>query len=381
MEYGLHCESVSCSKGLIVLLLMLMHGGSRATREEFIQALLIDYDSRIQPNFENDSYTDVNVSLFINSVDSISEQTMDLKLNMFIQQEWIDERLQFYGLIDSAFLELDSKLIDLIWVPDLYVTNEKSASFHDVTVPNKMLHLYENGRIVYRLRASITAACPMKLHKYPLDSQVCALYIQSFAFTRNNLRFRWRKVNPIQTNENMELPQFELREHHVSECLSFGGDTEGNFTCIQLQMSFNRNIGYFVIQVYIPTILIVLLSWVSFWLSIDAVPARISLGILTVLTLTNQRTNMASSVPQVSYIKALDVWMAVCLGFVFAAMLEYALVNVMERKDVQKSDSFDPDLSKVKVQKRGEQIDRISRLAFPLVFLGFCALYWIVYTV
>lgn len=71
---------------------------------------------------------------------------------MFIQQEWVDSRLQFYGLIDSDYLELDSKLIDLIWVPDLYVTNEKKASFHDVTVPNKMLHLYENGRVVYRLR-------------------------------------------------------------------------------------------------------------------------------------------------------------------------------------------------------------------------------------
>ncbi|XP_033752004.1 glycine receptor subunit alpha-2-like [Pecten maximus] len=379
MGYGWHCERLSCSRGVFVLLMMLMNGGSKATREEFIQALLIDYDSRIQPNFENDSYTDVNVSLFINSVDSISEQTMDLQLNMFIQQEWIDARLQFYDLI-SGYLELDSKLIDLIWVPDLYVTNEKKASFHDVTVPNKMLHLYDNGRIVYRLRVSVTASCPMKLHKYPMDSQICALYMQSFAFTRNNLRFRWRKVNPIQTNEKMELPQFDLQEHHVTESLGecVGG---GNFTCIQLEMHFNRNIGYFVIQVYIPTILIVLLSWVSFWLSIDAVPARISLGILTVLTLTNQRTTLASSVPQVSYIKALDVWMAVCLGFVFAAMLEYALVNVMERKDGKKCDSIDPDVTKMKVRKRGEQIDRISRLAFPLVFMGFCALYWIVYTI
>ena len=109
----------------------------------------------------------------------------------------------------------------------------------------------------------------------------------------------------------------------------------GNFTCIKVNMFFDRNVGFYIIQVYVPTILIVLLSWVSFWLSIEAVPARISLGILTVLTLTNQRTNLASSVPAVSYVKAMDVWMAVCLCFVFAAMLEYALVNVMERKVVR----------------------------------------------
>ena len=34
--------------------------------------------------------------------------------------------------------------------------------------------------------------------------------------------------------------------------------------------------------------LVVILSWVSFWIDIDAVPARITLGLLTVLTMTTQ---------------------------------------------------------------------------------------------
>lgn len=36
--------------------------------------------------------------------------------------------------------------------------------------------------------------------------------------------------------------------------------------------------GYFTIQTYIPCILTVVLSWVSFWIKSDATPARTALG-------------------------------------------------------------------------------------------------------
>ena len=93
-----------------------------------------------------------------------------------------------------------------------------------------------------------------------------------------------------------------------------------------------RQIGFFLIQIYIPTILIVILSWVSFWLNIDAAPARVSIGLLTVLTMTTQSTATNASLPKVSYVKALDIWFSLCLIFVFSGLLEFAIVNVMSRR-------------------------------------------------
>lgn len=48
-----------------------------------------------------------------------------------------------------------------------------------------------------------------------------------------------------------------------------------------IYFELSRRMGYFTIQTYIPCILTVVLSWVSFWIKKDATPARTALGKIT----------------------------------------------------------------------------------------------------
>lgn len=52
----------------------------------------------------------------------------------------------------------------------------------------------------------------------------------------------------------------------------------GDYVVLTVFFDLSRRMGYFTIQTYIPCTLIVVLSWVSFWINKDAVPARTSLG-------------------------------------------------------------------------------------------------------
>ena len=112
-----------------------------------------------------------------------------------------------------------------------------------------------------------------------------------------------------------------------------------SYTCVKLEIHLQRNMGYYMTQVYIPSMMIVVLSWVSFWLDFEAVPARISLGLLTVLTMTTQSSGARASLPKVSYVKAIDVWMAVCLLFVFLALVQFAYVNVLSRVEKRRKNT------------------------------------------
>ena len=130
----------------------------------------------------------------------------------------------------------------------------------------------------------------------------------------------------------------------------------GKFSCIQCNFILNRSMGYFLVQLYIPTFLIVILSWMSFWINIEAAPARTSLGVTTVLMITTQTSSSRSSLPKVSYIKALDVWMATCLLFVFSALLEYAVVNFLSRQT--KIKMRDRLKEKKRVMKQGRKFQQ-----------------------
>ena len=60
----------------------------------------------------------------------------------------------------------------------------------------------------------------------------------------------------------------------------------GNFSVLDLRFVFTRRIGHYLTRVYIPAILIVSMSWLSFFIDPTSVPARVALSIMTVLTMT-----------------------------------------------------------------------------------------------
>ncbi|TNN71289.1 Glycine receptor subunit alpha-4 [Liparis tanakae] len=287
------------------------------------------YDARIRPNFKGPA-VNVTCNIFINSFGSITETTMDYRLNVFLRQKWNDPRLAYSEYPDDS-LDLDPSMLDSIWKPDLFFANEKGANFHEVTTDNKLLRIFQDGSVLYSIRLTLTLSCPMDLKNFPMDIQTCTMQLESFGYTMNDLIFEWLSENPVQVADDLTLPQFVLKEEKDLGYCTKHYNT-GQFTCIEVKFHLERQMGYYLIQMYIPSLLIVILSWVSFWINMDAAPARVGLGITTVLTMTTQSSGSRASLPKVSYVKAIDIWMAVCLLFVFAALLEYAAVNFVSRQ-------------------------------------------------
>ncbi|KAH8420677.1 hypothetical protein KR222_000089 [Zaprionus bogoriensis] len=353
------------------------------------------------------------------SLDSINEESMTYVTDIFLAQSWRDPRLRLPENMSEQYRILDVDWLHSIWRPDCFFKNAKKVTFHEMSIPNHYLWLYHDKTLLYMSKLTLVLSCAMKFESYPHDTQICSMMIESLSHTVEDLVFIWNMTDPLVVNAEIELPQLDISNNYTTDCTieySTGrwADTmrvsglilqylpSGNFTCLAIVFNLRRRLGYHLFHTYIPSALIVVMSWISFWIKPEAIPARVTLGVTSLLTLATQNTQSQQSLPPVSYVKAIDVWMSSCSVFVFLSLMEFAVVNnymgpVATKAMKGYSDENITDLDDLKrvLQHHHREsiiepqydtfchghataiyIDKFSRFFFPFSFFILNIVYW-----
>ncbi|XP_027641775.1 gamma-aminobutyric acid receptor subunit rho-1 isoform X5 [Falco naumanni] len=234
-----------------------------------------DHDFSMRPGFGGPAIP-VGVDVQVESLDSISEVDMDFTMTLYLRHYWKDERLSFPSTNNQS-MTFDGRLVKKIWVPDMFFVHSKRSFIHDTTTDNVMLRVQPDGKVLYSLRVTVTAMCNMDFSRFPLDTQTCSLEIESYAYTEDDLMLYWKNGNDsLKTDERISLSQFLIQEFHTTTKLAFYSST-GWYNRLYINFTLRRHIFFFLLQTYFPATLMVMLSWVSFWIDRRAVPARVPL--------------------------------------------------------------------------------------------------------
>ncbi|KAI8504431.1 Glycine receptor subunit alpha-3 [Branchiostoma belcheri] len=307
---------------------------------------------------------EVVCSIYIDSLGSFSEKTMDFDLSLILGCQWRDERL---ANITSEHVSLPEGME--IWKPAIDVVSKDSTDY-----PSVLSVSPEGNVLMMQWRRSedsvglgdllVSRDTPVVTRTSGLHSQLSLETVESFAYvnsllypelicvyqgvtcdyreSENCLRAQCTSVEKITTEQCRTCNYFsgkckngtdELAVRKPEDCvfgLLMASDGDLVFTTAELRFTLRRRLSYHMLQIYIPSISIVAMSWVSFWISIESSPARTALGVTTVLTMITQ-SGRPIPMPEVSYVRAVDVWLLVCQLFVFLALIEYAAVNYISR--------------------------------------------------
>nr|XP_060620955.1 gamma-aminobutyric acid receptor subunit alpha-6 isoform X2 [Anolis sagrei ordinatus] len=305
-----------------------------------LDKLLDGYDNRLRPGFGGrgtpGAVTEVKTDIYVTSFGPVSDVEMEYTMDVFFRQTWVDERLKFGG--PTEILRLNNLMVSKIWTPDTFFRNGKKSIAHNMTTPNKLFRIMQNGTILYTMRLTINADCPMRLVNFPMDGHACPLKFGSYAYPKSEIIYTWKK-GPLYSveipQESSSLLQYDLIGQTVSsETIK---SNTGEYVIMTVYFHLQRKMGYFMIQIYTPCIMTVILSQVSFWINKESVPARTVFGITTVLTMTTLSISARHSLPKVSYATAMDWFIAVCFAFVFSALIEFAAVNYFTNLQTQRA--------------------------------------------
>uniref|UniRef100_A0A646QDA8 Glycine receptor subunit alpha-3 n=1 Tax=Hemiscolopendra marginata TaxID=943146 RepID=A0A646QDA8_9MYRI len=353
-----------------------------------LDALITDsslYDSRI-PSVDDDGMSNVKVDLRIRNIWNIDQKSMDCKMNILLTFKWIDNRL---ANISNYVIPLTNpEIIDKIWIPEMFFSNSKTGKFHKVAVPNQIMLIDPSGDINLVRRYYVHFTCAMDFRRYPFDDQECSLEISHIR--RHPGKFVWNAGhNSVSVHPQVKLPQFVVDFLDAREC----GDVyslDPKTDCLKAVIHFRRRFGFFLVNVYVPSVMIVMVSWTGFWIDINSAPARISLSVTTLLTISTKASSLQSMTAEVSYIKAIDVWMGVCMGIVFFSLVEFVFANYLWRRNAKLIKAKTKNLSQAEAENdvlaeipkwRKLNIDKISRILFPSFFAIFSLVYWIYYLI
>ncbi|XP_022175972.1 glycine receptor subunit alpha-4-like [Myzus persicae] len=364
-----------------------------------------NYDKNRAPKVQGQP-TIVYFHVTVLSLDSINEESMTYVADIFLAQSWRDQRLRLPENMSEDYRILDVEWLHDIWRPDCFFKNAKKVTFHEMSIPNHYLWLYHDKTLLYMSKLTLVLSCAMKFESYPHDTQICSMMIESLSHTTHDLVFIWNMTDPLVVNPDIELPQLDISNNITTDCtIEY---STGNFTCLAVMFNLRRRLGYHLFHTYIPSALIVVMSWISFWIKPEAIPARVTLGVTSLLTLATQNTQSQQSLPPVSYVKAIDIWMSSCSIFVFLSLMEFAVVNnymgpvatkVMKgysEEDIRGGDDFkelDPKnrspIRSVATVAAAPQyptfcngraialyIDKFSRFFFPFSFFILNVAYW-----
>ncbi|XP_076229110.1 pH-sensitive chloride channel 1 isoform X10 [Nomia melanderi] len=350
--------------------------------KEILDNLLLStrYDKRLLPPVQGT--LTVNVSVLLLSLASPDESSLKYEVEFLLQQQWYDPRLRYSNRSQYEYLNAIHHYDD-IWLPDTYFIMH--GDFKDPLIPvHFALRIYRNGTVNYLMRRHLILSCQGRLNIFPFDDPLCSFAIESISYEQSAITYVWKndegtlRKSPSLTSLNAYLiknqtitcpikvswrADGQIMVDYEDEFDEFGDskcslcqrrfEEQGNYSCLKVDLIFTRDRAFYFTTVFIPGIILVTSSFITFWLEWNAVPARVMIGVTTMLNFFTTSNGFRSTLPVVSNLTAMNVWDGVCMCFIYASLLEFVCVNYVGRKRPMHNVVYRPGENPVTQKREG----------------------------
>ncbi len=310
------------------------------------------------------SPTVVTVGIFLADIIDLDELNETFRAELIIVAEWEDPRLAFDAAKDGTDVKLFQGQFQFNevftgWWPQLLIVNEIGTGDTNAL----SIEVYPDGRVRYMEQRNVTLETPMKLRRFPFDTQT--LEAKMIAFGNDSeqvlLKVDDRVLGATEENakgsERVNIAQWRLLNLDMVSGLAdyryYGASKQ--LSEIRLNITLERRSANIVWKVIVPLIVLVLLMWGVFWLEVDNLSDRLNVAFIGILTIVAYQFLIDGAMPRISYFTFTDTvllysFLVMCLTIVESLILY--------------------SMCKAGHTQAAERLDHAAQWLFPMIYFA-----------
>ena len=386
----------------------------------------LDYNKEIEPwKFEETGNNTLpyyyNFEFRVFDVQEVDDLHQTVKLDMYFYIKWHEPSIiinqssaefKSDAIVEGGFIPISLQYLEHLWVPDIEIYEMNDFISQKILKPLASIKINKEGILRYSTRVTILVSCYMDFEKYPFDSHSCHFRAGSY----NNHDKIVRCTSKFNKGENdkglidmQRKLQYVINVKELPSSHRIYRIAGRDWATCGFSLELKRLTTQIIIQVYLTSTSLVIVSWLSFIIQPSIIPGRMGLLVTVFLVIINIFIGVKNQSPTANGLNAIDVFLVVCIGQVFVALLEYALVLIRYGQLAQHYQSVSINPIKVYAEARKETdpaiaakhqdsnenrndlaqeivsiakrnfLDGLSLRLFPLSFLIFLIIYSIIY--
>lgn len=291
--------------------------------------------------------TTVNFMVFVLNISKIDDAGQNFTANVFLRLRWKDPRLANpEGAVRQARIEE-------VWNPRILLANQQGRVARALP---EIVQVHPDGTVLYFQRYTGKFSQRLMLANFPRDTHSFIVQFVATGYSADELTFKPDLVRNVlggSMAKEVSLPDWKILQYETRTD-PYNPVEEINAAAFEFQFVAQRHMAYYLWQVVLPLVVIVIMSWTAFWIGREHINVRIAVATSSILTLVAQRFVLATLLPKLPYMTRLDYFtvgttLLVLLALILVIVTGFLVVHGRERQ--------------------AQNIDHWARGAFPAAFL------------
>ena len=262
--------------------------------------------------------TEVTLRLYVNDVVSIHDVDQSFHADVLFRAEWQDPRLRHDSPVAC------SASPHQIWTPVMQVLNRRTVE----QIRKPELSVFPDGSVLFLLRSYGEFSFRADLSDFPFDRQELSFAIVS-TYGPESVRLQ-TDPEMFGLGDDLSVANWSINVEGAHNKIQYVAAVDRDLARIDFLLQAERLTGYYTWQQLLPLFLVVMMTWVVYWIPFEFVPARVGLAATSMLTLIAYRFAMSSVLPPIAYLTRLDIFMIGASVLVFAGLMTAVAISHLE---------------------------------------------------